>query len=111
MIDTINSLNGEINDLELPPCIVKNSQVITNKSEMLDCFNRHFISVGSMFNSGVPQTSPPVFPDSQVMVTQPFDFNHVTVSEVHSVINSLDYKKSAGHLDRLWPFGALLHHL
>ena len=89
---------------ELPACIVTDSQTLTDKSAILNCFNEHFISSGSLFESlhsdpgqNVDSSPPPSHP-----VAQPFNFTFIEAIEVHKALQHLDPHKSAGP-DKLPP--------
>ena len=106
---TIKSLAGTTNESELPSCIVMGSHKIYDKANMVDCFNEHFISSGSLFdsvNAGyIPATSCSTYSSPGVHLTEgeTFSFKPVTVSEVHKVLKCLDSRKSGGP-DQLNPY-------
>lgn len=109
---TINSLSENNKGFELPPCIVKGSQKISDKPEILACFNEHFISCGFLFESLNPSLTPTNFNsinDSQDQSGNSFTpfnsfaFSSILVSGVHSILKTLDITKSAGP-DTLEPF-------
>ena len=45
------SLSGNSNVNELPSCVLKDSVAVYDKTEMLNCFNKHFVSSGRLFDS------------------------------------------------------------
>lgn len=47
----VKSSFGNVTTNELPASIAKGSCIITNKSAVLNCFNEHFVSSGSLFES------------------------------------------------------------
>ena len=48
---TIKSISDNSKSFELPPCIFKDSEKISDKAKMLSCFNEHFIASGFLFES------------------------------------------------------------
>ncbi len=48
---TIKSLSENSKGQELPSSIVIDSQKLTDKTKILDCFNEHFIASGFLFES------------------------------------------------------------
>ncbi len=49
MWKNIKFLTGTKTYTELPPCILTDSTKITDKKQMLNSFNSHFIASGSLF--------------------------------------------------------------
>lgn len=98
LIQTIKSLAGNKNGIELPPCIVKDSHNISDRYKMLGCFNEYFIASGSLYDSlnNTHENPSNGCSDGHVTVSQSFSFNPVTVSEVHKALKRLDTRKSAG---------------
>ena len=47
----IKSMSGNSNVNELPSCVLKDSVAVYDKTEMLNCFNEHFVSSGRLFDS------------------------------------------------------------
>lgn len=91
---------------------MKRSQKISDKPEILACFNEHFISSGFLFESLNPSFSPTNFnsiTDSQGQSNHcfspfnSFTFGPISVAEVHKILKTLDITKSAGP-DTLEPF-------
>ena len=83
------------NTNELPPCIVKNAVTVSDKSEMLNCFNEHFISSGFLFNSVTPPEIESVN-DNTVVLDHNFSFAPFSVSEVHKALKQLNPRKPTG---------------
>ena len=67
-------MSGNSNVNELPSCVLKDSVAIYDKTEMLNCFNEHFVSSGRLFDSVC----------------------FFSVREVHKALKSLDQRKPAG---------------
>lgn len=75
--------------------VLKDSLPVYDRVDVLNCFNEHFVSVGSLFEStGVvavtPCTDPPVFSG------EPFNFVSFTVQQVHGALKALDHRKPPG---------------
>ena len=106
----IKSSSGHVST-EYPTFIVKDSRIITDKPEMLNYFNEHFISAGFLFESMCPnlKSCDPIMQDNIDLPVLPepidglFTFMPVSVSEVQTVLKQLDPKKSAGP-DQLDPY-------
>lgn len=92
---TIKSLSVCNDGQTLPTFIKKDSVAIYDKMEMLNCFNRHFISSGSLFDAVGSVPAKPCS-DIPVHIDQPFHFKPFSVSEVHKALKILDPKKPPG---------------
>ena len=44
----IKAMSGNSQDYEFPACVLKDSGAIYDKTEMLNCFNEHFVSSGRL---------------------------------------------------------------
>ena len=103
---TIKSSFGNVATNDLPTCIVKDSCRLTDKLEILNCFNEHFVSSGSQFESLHPDsnnmqnTSPSPLPNNDCV--QSFIIVPLDVIEVYRALKHLDPAKSAGP-DKLEP--------
>lgn len=97
----IKSLNANCN-YDLPPCVTKGSEMVTDRAEMLNCFNDHFVSSGSLFET-VSSSVNHTFVDEDVRNGQSFAFSPFTVAEVHKALKGIDPKKAAGP-DNLDPY-------
>ncbi len=75
--------------------ITKNNHLTTEKSDSL---NEHFISSGSLShnNSTIDSLMVPSIDIPCKLITQKFDFNQLSVSEVHKALSFLDPYKPAG---------------
>lgn len=74
------------------------SATVYDKAEMLNCFNKHFISSGFLFDKVVTSAATALAPLTPVEspVDNKFNFRSFTVAEVHKALTKLDPKKSAG---------------
>ena len=75
-----------------------------DKAEMLNCFNKHFVSSGFLFehtNSSTSHTPTPL--DTESPSCSEFNLRPFSVHEVHEALLSLDPKKPAGP-DNLGPY-------
>lgn len=80
---------------ELPSCVLKDSVAVFDKTEMLNCFNEHFVSSGRLFDS-VSSVSVQPCVDEPVRAGQTFSFLPFSVQVVHKALKSLDQRKPAG---------------
>lgn len=103
----IKSSYGSVTTSELPTCIVTESCRVTDKAAILNSFNKHFISSGSLFESLHTHKesdnqrvfmSPP-----QKSLEQTFNLAPLDVVEVLRALKMLDPDKSAGP-DKLEPY-------
>lgn len=81
----------------------EDSVQISDKTEMLGCFNEHFIASGWLFTSQNIAQGATDHSDGCIWEGEPFNFIPVTVSEVHKALKSLEPRKSAGP-DNLEPY-------
>lgn len=58
---TVKSLSANSRSSELPPNILVDSIQVSNKSQMLNCFNKHFIASSSLFGTLSAGKSPENF--------------------------------------------------
>ena len=74
----MKTIAGNKNGIEHPQCIVKDSHKITDKAEMLGCFNEHFIASGSLLDSLniTQENSPAVCSEGHVTVSQSLSLNY-----------------------------------
>uniref|UniRef100_A0A3P9K1B3 Reverse transcriptase domain-containing protein n=1 Tax=Oryzias latipes TaxID=8090 RepID=A0A3P9K1B3_ORYLA len=91
----IKSLTVSKSSQALPRYILNESGPVFNRIEVLNCFNKHFISSSSLFDSEgadfvKPCTDPPEY------TGPPFNFVPFTIQEVHKALKALDHKKSPG---------------
>lgn len=70
---------------------VSNDSVsVYERMEVVICFNKHFKSCGSLFDSVKPCTDLPMYSG------QSFNFISFSVQEVHKALKGLDPRKSLG---------------
>ena len=97
---------------ELPSSLMTDSGPLSDKTDILNCFNNHFVSSGSLFETLNPELSnadpasgnSPLFPTSAnggLPSPSDWQFIAVTASEVQTALKRLDTGKAAGpdHLD------------
>ncbi len=90
-------LNGTKTYTELPPCILTDSTKITDKKQMLNSFNSHFIASGSLFPISNDVISDLEFLEAERNLwTREFVFQQITLSDVCSVLKELNVSKSPG---------------
>lgn len=101
----IKSLSVNIKGQEFPSSIMIDSQKLTDKTKILDCFNEHFIASGFLFESLNTQheCSSTVETVGLDPSCQSFSFSPITVSDVNKALKNLDMTKSAGP-DKLDPY-------
>ncbi|KAI4830607.1 hypothetical protein KUCAC02_002226 [Chaenocephalus aceratus] len=87
---------------ELPPCLTTASGSISDRATMLNCFNEHFVSCGSLFGCVAPVNAP-ILDSEQCGLENPFSFTPLTIGIVHEALSKLDPRKPAGP-DNLEPF-------
>uniref|UniRef100_A0A8C6KGR8 Reverse transcriptase domain-containing protein n=1 Tax=Nothobranchius furzeri TaxID=105023 RepID=A0A8C6KGR8_NOTFU len=79
----------------LPTFVLRDSVPVYNRLEILNCFNEHFLSVGSLFNFvGTPLIKYGIIPPD--FSGAPFNFKPFTVHEVHKALKSIDHRKPPG---------------
>uniref|UniRef100_A0A3Q3BE22 Reverse transcriptase domain-containing protein n=1 Tax=Kryptolebias marmoratus TaxID=37003 RepID=A0A3Q3BE22_KRYMA len=91
---------------DFPNFVWNKSKIVSDKLKILNSFNEHFISVGSLFdnlNSSDPNVNTDeLFFNNDRNVTT-FNFYPICITEVLKELKSIDTKKSAGP-DNLDPF-------
>ena len=93
----IKSLSVIKSPQALPTFVLKDSVTVYDKSEVLNCFNKHFLLSGSLFDSTgaapvTPCTDPPRF------LGELFNFVPFTVQQVHKALKTLDHRKPVMYL-------------
>lgn len=99
---TIKSLSTSNKPIDPPLSLVNNGVNISDKAEMLNFFNEHFISSGFLFDSAAPMGLAPVFDVSTTVASDnSFTFSPFSVTNVHKALKELNTRKPAGpdHLD------------
>ena len=92
---TIKSISVSKNSQAIPTCVMKDSVAVYDKMEILNCFNEHFISSGSLFDSACSASVKPCT-DIPVYTGQSFNFVPFSVQEVHKALKTLDPRKPSG---------------
>ncbi len=87
MWKNIKFLTGTKTYTELPPCILTDSTKITDKNQMLNSFNSHFIASGSLF----PKSNDVIYDlefleAERNLWTREFVFQQITLSDVCSAL-------------------------
>lgn len=98
----MKSLNENNSGVELPSSIMKNTCNITDMTEMLSRFNKHFVASGSLFNS-TKHSVKFSLPVNHENLTHNFSFDPFTTLEVSKALKPLDPTESAGP-DDLEPY-------
>ena len=99
---TIKSLSPLTSCNDFPDHILLNDQRITNMLDITNCFNKHFISSGSIFKES--SVSDAINPSPPLRRNGPsFSFSAITRNEVLKALKNLDSKKSAGP-DEIEPY-------
>ena len=88
-------MSGNSNVNELPSCGLEDYVAVYDKTDMLNCFNEHFVSSGRLFDS-VSSVSVQPSVDEPVRAGQTFCFLPFSVQVVHKALKSLDQRKPAG---------------
>lgn len=93
----------------MPDFVVTDSCILTEKCDILNCFNEHFVSSGSLFESLNPdlkhhneQEAPSATTQTE-FASQSFIFSPLNVMQVHKALKLLQPNKSAGP-DQLDPY-------
>uniref|UniRef100_A0A8C5N2E5 Reverse transcriptase domain-containing protein n=1 Tax=Gouania willdenowi TaxID=441366 RepID=A0A8C5N2E5_GOUWI len=91
----IKSLSLNKNTETIPSFVLKDSVPVYDRTEVLNCFNQHFLSSGSLFDSkGI--TTGNSCTESSMFSGDPFNFNPFTCHEVHKALKALDHRKPPG---------------
>lgn len=91
----IKSLSVNKSNEALPKFVLKNSLPVYDRVDVLNCFNEHFVSVGSLSESTeVVAVTPCTY--SSVFSGEPFNFVSFTVQQVHGALKALDHRKPPG---------------
>uniref|UniRef100_A0A3B3BNA3 Reverse transcriptase domain-containing protein n=1 Tax=Oryzias melastigma TaxID=30732 RepID=A0A3B3BNA3_ORYME len=85
---------------DFPNFLTKDGKQLTDKTAILDYFNDHFISAGSVFDSSIPNSgtsalNADAFETTKCPNTQ-FNFTDVSEQEVLRELKNLDTRKTAG---------------
>lgn len=91
----IKSLSVNKMTQTFPKFVVKDSVSINDKTEILNCFNEHFLSVGSLFDSAETFLTNSC-PEFSMFSGDRFNFVPFSVYEVHKALKALDHRKPPG---------------
>ena len=91
----IKSISVSKSPQALPTFVLKDLVPVYDRTEVLNCFNNHFLSSGSLFD---PTGAAPVSPCTETprFSGEPFNFLPFTVQQVHQALKTLDSRKSPG---------------
>ena len=98
----MKSLEHPLTDSALPKHIVKGTQQISNKNDIVNAFIDHFIKTGNLFEQSYPEeasrhvSSPLQHNSSASLVSEGFDFESIPPSAVLKALKEIDTRKSAG---------------
>lgn len=92
---TIKSLPASSHSSELPLHLIIDFIPVSDKTEMLNVFNKHFVTSCSLFST-VPDGKPPAYNSASRSVTNTLFFTPFMVEEVCKALKSCGTKKSAG---------------
>ncbi len=81
---SIKSLSVTTNSHVLPIFVMKDSVTVHNKMET-NCFNKHYVSSGSLFNSAYSASVTPCT-DVSVFAGQPFNFVPLSMEDVRKAL-------------------------
>ena len=91
----IKSISVSKSPPALPIFVLKDSVPVYDRTEVLNCFNNHFVSSGSLFESmGAATVSPCT--EAPRFSGETFNFLPFTVQQVHQALKTLDSRKSPG---------------
>uniref|UniRef100_A0A3B3HCE9 Reverse transcriptase domain-containing protein n=1 Tax=Oryzias latipes TaxID=8090 RepID=A0A3B3HCE9_ORYLA len=98
----IKSFSVNKSSHDLPSFVLKNSVPVYDRTEVLNCFNNHFISSGSC-SDYKGAASVPHSVNSSMFSGEPFTFVPFTVNQVHKALKTLNHRKPPGP-DLIEPF-------
>lgn len=91
----IKSLSVNQSSQALPKFVLKDSVPVCDGAEILNCFNKHFVSSASLFDfSGTAPLS--LCTDSPLFSGDLLSFDPFTVQQVHKALKELDHWKPPG---------------
>ena len=101
--DTVKSMENKSTSSQLPTALRLGNTVSTDKSMIIENFNKHFSTAGHAFRLATPtsanSSAPPVVPHPSL---SRFSFTQIQIADVLKELQNLDPYKSAG-LDNLDP--------
>jgi hypothetical protein len=101
--DTVKSMENKSTSFQLPIALRLGNTVTTDKSTIIENFNKHFSTAGHAFQLTTPTPVNSFAPPTATCPSLPhFSFTHIQIADVLKELQNLDPYKSAG-LDNLDP--------
>uniref|UniRef100_A0A8C7RJN6 Reverse transcriptase domain-containing protein n=1 Tax=Oncorhynchus mykiss TaxID=8022 RepID=A0A8C7RJN6_ONCMY len=102
--DTVKSMENKNTSSQLPTALKIGNTVTTDKSTIIENFNKHFSTAGHAFHLATPTPVNSTAPPTATRPSLPhFSFSQIRSADVLKELQNLDPYKSAG-LDNLDPF-------
>uniref|UniRef100_A0AAZ3NRP2 Reverse transcriptase domain-containing protein n=1 Tax=Oncorhynchus tshawytscha TaxID=74940 RepID=A0AAZ3NRP2_ONCTS len=102
--DTVKSMENKNTSSQLPTALKIGNTVTTDKSTIIENFNKHFSTAGHAFHLATPTpVNRPAPPTATCPSLPHFSFSQIRSADVLKELQNLDLYKSAG-LDNLDPF-------
>uniref|UniRef100_A0A8K9VAJ4 Reverse transcriptase domain-containing protein n=1 Tax=Oncorhynchus mykiss TaxID=8022 RepID=A0A8K9VAJ4_ONCMY len=102
--DTVKSMDNKNTSSQLPTALKIGNTVTTDKSTIIEHFNKHFSTAGHAFHLATPTPVNSTAPPTATRPSLPhFSFSQIHSADVLKELQNLDPYKSAG-LDNLDPF-------
>uniref|UniRef100_A0A8K9Y1F9 Reverse transcriptase domain-containing protein n=1 Tax=Oncorhynchus mykiss TaxID=8022 RepID=A0A8K9Y1F9_ONCMY len=102
--DTVKSMENKNTSSQLPTALKIGNTVTTDKSTIIENFNKHFSTAGHAFHLATPTPVNSTAPPTTTRPSLPhFSFSQICSADVLNELQNLDPYKSAG-LDNLDPF-------
>jgi hypothetical protein len=102
--DTVKSMENKNTSSQLPTALKIGNTVTTDKSTIIENFNKHFSTAGHAFHLATPTPVNSTAPPTATRPSLPhFSFSQIHSADVLKELQNLDPYKSAG-LDNLDPF-------
>uniref|UniRef100_A0A8K9X890 Reverse transcriptase domain-containing protein n=1 Tax=Oncorhynchus mykiss TaxID=8022 RepID=A0A8K9X890_ONCMY len=102
--DTVKSMENKNTSSQLPTALKIGNTVTTDKSTIIENFNKHFSTAGHAFHLATPTPVNSTAPPTTTRPSLPhFSFSQICSADVLNELENLDPYKSAG-LDNLDPF-------
>jgi len=88
---------GNKKSSDFPSCITMDTTIISDKEQILNHFNKHFIDSGSLFEShNVLPSNNDFISAETIFKNEEFTFVHIKSSDVHKALKALVINKSPG---------------
>ena len=101
--DTVKSMENKNTSSQLPTALKIGNTVTTDKSTIIENFNKHFSMAGQAFHLATPNlVNSPAHPTATCPSLPHFSFTQIQIADVLKELKNLDPYKSAG-LDNLDP--------